>query len=720
MDHLFHNCVTLKTVPETGRQTSAKTPSWLAIMDSRSEEEKYFIVMKAKPKPGSFSKGSIGRIESESQDEVQGPVFDTKGTQKLKKENVRLLSALEAQLLLRVSAPGKRLQLLQRAELFRAICGLAEGDVVVVQQKKEQRTGVVKAVVELVKHEASGELRMRVFEDPEKKQPCKKEVSPILCSAGDIVDVVIDSPRNALLCLKNQLEASNVKDYSGSDSGLKLQVRGVQAGRSPPITSDPGPALTPHPSLEVGSMVEIPAGNGAMVYGVVRWIGTPEGKNQPWAGVELDYEMKGCSDGRFGAQRYFTCNGNKAMFVILKNCFPDSRFLPLPPYKETLPRYEPHLAGGKEADEDIPPLRESEVLSLLEGRMRGIQGHFNSCYLDASLFSVFTSSMALDSVLHCPAGTEGHIQNILRKDIVNQLRRQGFVPAENVMNFRKLLGCSSFLCEEKDPEEFISTLLHQVLSVDPLLKIRSNGKTQDSYTFQIILEKEQVASTPTVQQLLETSFLACDLKFQEIPSCLIIQMPRFGKKYKMFPQIIPSTELDITDLIHNNPRECFLCGKLAELECYDCLRDPKLMPGRIKQFCNLCEKQVHAHRLRQDHRPRGICYPACLREGDPVPRLKLELFAVLCIETSHYVSFVKYGSGRDSWLFFDSMADRCGGENGYNIPEIRACPQVGDFLSQPEEDWAKLDLCYLDEFVKRLLCDSYMCFYQCPALSLYR
>ena len=39
----------------------------------------------------------------------------------------------------------------------------------------------------------------------------------------------------------------------------------------------------------------------------------------------------------------------------------------------------------------------------------------------------------------------------------------------------------------------------------------------------------------------------------------------------------------------------------------------------------------------------------------------MELFAVVCIETSHYVAFVKSGEAEDSpWLFFDSMADRMG------------------------------------------------------------
>ena len=42
-------------------------------------------------------------------------------------------------------------------------------------------------------------------------------------------------------------------------------------------------------------------------------------------------------------------------------------------------------------------------------------------------------------------------------------------------------------------------------------------------------------------------------------------------------------------------------------------------------------------------------------------RLYMELFAVVCIETSHYVAFVKAGSSLDApWCFFDSMADRKG------------------------------------------------------------
>lgn len=47
--------------------------------------------------------------------------------------------------------------------------------------------------------------------------------------------------------------------------------------------------------------------------------------------------------------------------------------------------------------------------------------------------------------------------------------------------------------------------------------------------------------------------------------------------------------------------------------------------------------------------------------GSPKRIPPMELFAVVCIETSHYVSFAKSGSGKDApWVFFDSMADRKG------------------------------------------------------------
>lgn len=156
--------------------------------------------------------------------------------------------------------------------------------------------------------------------------------------------------------------------------------------------------------------------------------------------------------------------------------------------------------------------------------------------------------------------------------------------------------------------------------------------------------------------------------------------------------------------------------------------------------------QVHIHPSRQEHTPHKLTLPDHLPADAPVKRKTMRLFAVLCINTSHYVSFVKYGPDPRSWIFFDSMADRYGkssfalfflmcctsidavsgfnqsltisflsvgdDNNGYNIPVVRACPEVADFLSQSEEDLATADLSQCTDLVQRLLGDAYMCLYQ--------
>ena len=59
------------------------------------------------------------------------------------------------------------------------------------------------------------------------------------------------------------------------------------------------------------------------------------------------------------------------------------------------------------------------------GEERGIQGHQNSCYLDATVFGLFALSDVFDSMfLKKPTNpTECHISSILWKRIVNPLRK---------------------------------------------------------------------------------------------------------------------------------------------------------------------------------------------------------------------------------------------------------------------------------------------------------
>uniref|UniRef100_A0A8C6T5T3 Ubiquitin carboxyl-terminal hydrolase CYLD n=1 Tax=Neogobius melanostomus TaxID=47308 RepID=A0A8C6T5T3_9GOBI len=433
-----------------------------------------------------------------------------------------------------------------------------------------------------------------------------------------------------------------------SHGPLSLSVQSVM-GEQPEALSPPG--------LEVGSLVEV--------------------KENPLCVASSEEECPGCTDGTFKGTRYFTCPPKKALFVKLKCCRPDSRFPSLHHSSNPIERCNSIAFGGYLSEvvhENTPPRTENDGLDVMVGKKKGIQGHYNSCYLDSTLFCLFAFSSVLDTVLLRPRSKTDveyyrETQELLRTEIVNPLRIHGYVCATKIMKLRRILekveAASGFTSEEKDPEEFLNILFHHILRVDPLLKLRSAGqKVQDCYFYQIFMDKKDKVGVPTIQQLLEWSFINSDLKFAEAPSCLIIQMPRFGKDFKMFNKIFPSLELDITDLLEDTPRECRICGGLALYECRDCYEDGDITAGKIKQFCEKCNTQVHLHPKRKAHRHGKLSVPKELQEGmgrqGSFPRQRMELFAVLCIETSHYVAFVKYGNADSAWLFFDSMADRDG------------------------------------------------------------
>ncbi|XP_051562271.1 ubiquitin carboxyl-terminal hydrolase CYLD isoform X3 [Myxocyprinus asiaticus] len=457
--------------------------------------------------------------------------------------------------------------------------------------------------------------------------------------------------------------------------------------------------VTDSAEITVGSLVQVILGKGP-AYGTVRWIGFLPDFPEMRAGLELE-DACGVNDGTFKKKRYFSCPPKCGLFVKLASCQPDDRFSGA---KEKVfnghSDHDEALASLEQ--ENVPPVRSEDVSKRLVGRMKGIQGHCNSCYMDSALFSLFSCSSVLDSLLFKSIQRADHpIQSTLLKDIVNPLRREGFVPERSVMKLRQLLQkrghCPTYTTDEKDPEEFLSLIMQEVLSLDPPLKLRSQlgnkkdqGKVQSCYFYQIFMDYNHPLVLPTVQQLLEHSFHSNSLKLSEVPACLILTMPRSGKSFKMFPKIIPSTELDITSLLSDGPQQCVLCGQLANEECADCFRDQVFSDTGFKYFCVKCSAQVHSHQERRCHKPSSLHLPqgytysqSSGSDTRTPPREKLELFAVLCIETSHYVSFVKYGPQDTDWIFFDSMADRIGEKDGYNIPEVQACPEVGKYLHMP-------------------------------------
>ncbi|XP_060089227.1 ubiquitin carboxyl-terminal hydrolase CYLD-like [Heteronotia binoei] len=132
--------------------------------------------------------------------------------------------------------------------------------------------------------------------------------------------------------------------------------------------------------------------------------------------------------------------------------------------------------------------------------MKGIRGQCNSCYLDTTLFSLFSFSSALDSILDSAEVHDTTAQQILRQEIVEPLRQCGYVGAENVMNLRKLLQSDSFVTEEKDPEEFLNVLLGEVLAIEPLLKIKAGNEVLEYNCYQVLVARDSMVNMPAVQQ----------------------------------------------------------------------------------------------------------------------------------------------------------------------------------------------------------------------------
>ncbi|XP_033754126.1 ubiquitin carboxyl-terminal hydrolase CYLD-like [Pecten maximus] len=503
------------------------------------------------------------------------------------------------------------------------------------------------------------------------------------------------------------------------------------------------------PDLEVGSMVEVM--NNPPLYGVIKWTGyLPDQKKplKPIAGLEMEEEISAGTDGTFGQHRMFICAPRKAFFVPLYKCRKDKRFVES---KMSLEDAMGNNNFGRIETPDVPgnisPPDSMDVFDIKRrvcGKERGIQGHHNSCYLDATLFSMFYFTTVFDGILYRPKRSNDlpeyeEVKQVIKEGIVNPLRRYHYVRADKVMRLRQLLhklgNIPGMMSEEKDPEEFLSLLLNQITKADPLLHIRSEvgQEVQHSFLYQLIMEKDERLLLPTTQQLFELSFLQMGVKLQERPSCLIIQMPRFGKDYKMYNRIVPSLELDISDVLECAPRECIICGDLAMFECKDCYNTHGAGLNTIA-FCEGCKQMSHMHKLRQHHKPRKISVPQEYRDrhshqknvtgqNPSIPREKMELFAVVCIQTSHYVSFVKCGKGRGApWLFFDSMADRMGEQSGYNIPEVKLCKDLAQWLSDDyqTEIMRHRDDKDLPEHMRRLLCDAYMCMYQNPEVSMFK
>lgn len=482
-------------------------------------------------------------------------------------------------------------------------------------------------------------------------------------------------------------------------------------------------------------VVNLDEGGTATATGTIRWMGKPYSRQKEiFVGVELDEPVPEYIDKAIVQLdlKLFPCEPKYAIYVSPTCCFknPDYSDEPSPITAFNLSEYtRGDIPESSCVKETTAPREIYEFAQLQDicGPFKGIQGDHNSCYLDATLFAMFAFTYVFDHVLYRPKGRQDlpfydEIQSILRDEIVHPLRKNGFVRSEPVTKLRQILNRVSdeggYTTDEKDPEEFFNSIYNHIFKAEPLLQLSTGAGI---YFYQLFVDKDERIGIPTVQQLFHQSLSSADIKLKESPSCLIIQMPRFGRSFKMYDKIIPSIHLDITDALENSPRICHICERLAVLECKDCFESNFALNLVESGFCEKCYYNQHMGTMRSNHKkPKPISTPREFHQmaKPPLVRHIMDLFAVICIETSHYVAFVKTASEADApWCFFDSMADRHGEADGFNIPELFAEGNLSNLMVEGE---LLNDLDKISIRANRLLSDAYICMYRDSTASMYK
>uniref|UniRef100_A0A8R1HIW6 ubiquitinyl hydrolase 1 n=1 Tax=Caenorhabditis japonica TaxID=281687 RepID=A0A8R1HIW6_CAEJA len=486
--------------------------------------------------------------------------------------------------------------------------------------------------------------------------------------------------------------------------------------------------------FELGSLVVVEH-LGAERTGVVRWLGEEMdeqgGRLVRSAIVELDGEVPPAwRRGNEAVSFTGTTNFPSALVpvhALRRNrsaSGPDGIVFPAATSSGTLGRRTEEFGtidSGIEKQKCAPA---KDAMQLV-GRMKGIQGHCNSCYIDATLYAMFAQTSFFDFLLEKTIkGSEkaSQFQKILAQEIVFPLRKFHYVRADHVMKLRKLLAelmphVSGLTSEEKDPEEILAFIFAEIFNADPFIKLLGPNNSKDSQYLVPIVVDDWQGGAATSQHLLERHMRSAQVTFAKPPPVLIMQLPRYGQQ-KVFDKILPLETIDITPFVAGATPACAKCGACSDLYCPTCFLTRRVFFTEIV-FCHNCFRHSHYLPEIQDHEPRLLHAPG--KSPKKPNSCKMVLSAVLCIETSHYVAYVK--TSANQWLFFDSMADREGLSDGFNVPVVQECGNMSDWLSL--QGWNRLKdadetgqikamfgKAVLDPLVGRLLSDSYICFYE--------
>ena len=189
----------------------------------------------------------------------------------------------------------------------------------------------------------------------------------------------------------------------------------------------------------------------------------------------------------------------------------------------------------------------------------------------------------------------------------------------------------------------------------------------------------------TIGQIFRNSLTEISVQLATIPPFLILVAPRHERSKRSYPYIVPDRAITLD----NNILQlcCKDCGKTngrpdATVDFFSCdqcsTQNPSVVVDAVIEcYCAPCLHIKHDRLdaiIRYDHKMKKI----------ESSKHKMSLFAVLCIETSHYVAFVRCETrGRpDRWVFFDSMSDRI--NNRTNVPSVTTVPDFEKWLSEAE------------------------------------
>lgn len=470
----------------------------------------------------------------------------------------------------------------------------------------------------------------------------------------------------------------------------------------------------PTPKFEIGSRVRIKL-KAKNVYGVIRWKGFVPSSENSAVGIEVEETFPGCSSGDLLGEKKFACPPQKAFFFKESAVYEDRRAI------EDVSWCQKNPFGALDSplirDEIVKSVPLEEIEKTIVGKYRGIQGYNNSCYLDSTLFALLVMSDAFDHIIFEP--TKDNVKSQLRA-IISTARKYGWIRADYIYNLRiKLEELSDgklpgFLKEEQDPEEFINFLFSSVLKIESLLEFNDNVKMK---IFNIT-ETDNVSDPPTISELLSIAFVKNDLNLDRSPKILLVQMPRSGLT-KSVNYILPDLRIDIAPFLKNYEYHCAICGSAASFKCTDCLNCP-LFRGNVYNrifYCADCNLRLHTHSERKNHKSTALTN----KTTDIHSPIHMNLKSIICISTSHYVSFVRCGKEvDDAWLFQDSMADRVSFSEdkfGFNIPCVKLYKNIGRWLNKPgSEIEESIRESQLPRHVLRLLSDAYICMYELDSI----